>query len=207
MNTTNLTQANLDRFKALYPEDSKIQALTLEEIIAYSEGKRLDGTDAHVLAQPRLETRLGARPTACQLAVAGVVIDCILVIVGAVGLHGRLPGSAVEEVARVIEPELPEIEKIIAVIADTAASNMDRARAIFKVGALIYSAGMLEAVYKAIVNSLTPWDMALYGTLGMAELVAAFATDGVALAAVIVAELAQVGFVISDSFKVAGACG
>jgi hypothetical protein len=207
MNTTNLTQANLDRFKALYPEDSKIQALTLEEIIAYSEGKRLDGTDAHVLGQPRLETRLGARPTACQLAVAGVVIDCILVIVGAVGLHGRLPGSAVEEVARVIEPELPEIEKIIAVIADTAASNMDRARAIFKVGALIYSAGMLEAVYKAIVNSLTPWDMALYGTLGMAELVAAFATDGVALAAVIVAELAQVGFVISDSFKVAGACG
>lgn len=206
MNRVHLTQSNLDRFKQLFPEDGRLQALTLDELVRYAAGKDLTGVGAEIVAPSDRALRSVGPVTDCQIAVAGVVVDCIFVIAGAIGLHGKLPPSAVEEVARIIEPELSEIEKIVRILADSASSTKMRAKAIFDIGKLIYTAGMLEAVYKAIVNSLTWWDMALYGTLGLAELVAAFATDGVALIALVVAEIAQVGFVISDSVKVVNAC-
>ena len=207
MNFDLLTQKNLDKFKTLYPNDKKLQALSLNLLIDYSRGKNQDGSSAQFLArQPGIIPGASLAISDCQIAIAGVTIDCILVIAGAVGIHGKIPSSAIEEVAKIIEPEISEIEKIASILADVGASKWDKAKAIFDIGKLIYSGGMLEAIYKAIVNGLTWWDMALYGVIGLAELTAVFLTDGAALAAIIVAEMAQIGFVVSDSVKAANAC-
>lgn len=72
---------------------------------------------------------------------------------------------------------------------------------------VVWSGSLIEAVYKAIMDSLTWWDMVLYGSLGMATIAAAFLTDGAALVAMIAAEMAQIGFVVSDAVKASQACG
>jgi len=209
MDFKNLTQVNLDKVKALFPENKELQQITLANLIEYSKGKDPKGSTAQI-ADTLIMDKQGGRVlpiTDCQWAIGGVVVDCIFVITGAVGLHGKLPPSAIEEVVKAINPEeLSEIEKMVQIIADPKSSNTDIAKNVFYIGKTIYTGGSFEAIYRAIYNSLTPWDMALYGTLGIAELVAVFLTDGAALIALIVAEIAQVGFLVSDSIKVVQEC-
>ncbi|MDD5762252.1 MAG: hypothetical protein PHP88_07055 [bacterium] len=206
MDFNKLTQKSLDDFKVLFPDDKKLQALTLDELVSYSTGKHPSGLNARRGREPKVKELEAELFSPCHIAIAVVVVDCILVVAGAFGLHGKIRASAIRKVAKVIEPEMVEIEKIAKVLADPHASNFKKAKAMFSIGKLIYSAGMLGAVFKAIVKSLTWWDMVLYGVAGMAELVAAFATEGAAIIALIVAEIAQVGFVVSDSVKMVNAC-
>ena len=70
-----------------------------------------------------------------------------------------------------------DIEHAMRTIADSSASVFARANAVREIGVLIYSGGLIEPIYKAIMKSLTWWDMVLYGVAGLAEISAAFLTD------------------------------
>lgn len=207
MDLKNLTQENLNRFLSLHPDNPELQAITLDALRKHAEGKDPAGSDAQPATLIAAPLPGVAMPTPCQIAVAGLVVDCVLVVAGFVGLHGRISSRAVEEVAIIVEPQVSQIVRLATIIANPDSTKTEIAKAIFSIVKLVYTVGMLEAIVKAIWNSLTPWDAALYGTLALAELVAVLATDGVATIALIVAELAQIGFVISDAFKVKNACG
>ena len=93
------------------------------------------------------------------------------------------------------------IEHTLETIADSSASMLTRANAVREVLALIWSGGLIEPIYKAIVKSLTWWDMVLYGVAGMAEISAAFLTDGAALIALIIYDLSVAAFLVTDIEK------
>ena len=205
MDFKNLTQESLDRVKAMFPEDEKLQALTLQELIEYSHGKDPNGSTAQPAPKPKEAKRVEAFVTDCQWEIGMVVLDCIYVLMGAWALRSHVSNATVEETAKVIAPHLAEIEKIVQRLAE-AQSTYDQAKEIFAIGKLIFTAGLLEEIYRAIYNTLTWWDAVLYSVLGLAELTAMFLTDGAATVAEVVAEIALVGWVVSDAAKAIEAC-
>jgi len=203
-----LTQKNLDAYKAMYPDDQRLQAVTLTELIEYSKTRDANGANLQLNPEPAVlaeEGRLGDI-SPCALAVGGLVIDCIFVLTGAIYLAGKIPPSGIARVAEAAEPAISEIERTAEIISSETASATDKAMAIINIVRIIYSADELGAVIRAITDNLTWWDAALFGVTAIATIVAVFATDGVAAAAAIVLEMAMIGFVISDAIKVANAC-
>jgi hypothetical protein len=206
VNFNDLTQKNLDDFKALYPDDERVQAITLNELIEYSKGKDPTGLDATQVAGTELEGVELPGISPCQIAVGSLVIDCLLVIAGAIGIHGKVSPRAVARVGELMATEMSDVAKWANVLADSSSTFPQKAKAIFGIGRLTYTAGCLHAIVKAFLGSLTWQDMALYGCMIAPTLVAAFLTDGAALIAVIALEALQVGMVVNDAFKVSGAC-
>ena len=200
---TKLKQADLDAFKRQFPNDARLQAVTLDQLANHGKTRDYKGHNAQPSPNPR---RARGIFSGCQMAVADVAIDVLLMIWGAIGIHGKINAAAVEDVAQAIEPKLSEIEEYAKVLSDGNTPTRQKATAIWNIGRLIKNGGMFEAVFHAIVSSLTWWDMVLYGVLGMAELAAAFLTDGAALVAIMVVEIATAGFVISDGAKVVQEC-
>ncbi len=201
-----LDQADLDAFKALYPNDPKIQAVTLEELRKRYKPDEYRGYNVPPPSADQNVRRKRGVITDCEYAIGAVVVDSIFVLTGAIGLHGKIPAAAIEEVAELCKPVMNELEHAVHTLS-TASSSWDKAMAIKDIVHVVWSGSLIEAVYKAIMDSLTWWDMVLYGSLGMATIAAAFLTDGAALVAMIAAEMAQIGFVVSDAVKASQACG
>jgi hypothetical protein len=141
------------------------------------------------------------------MSVGYVIFDSICLVVGAVGLRGTVNSATIEAVATAAAPVMSKIEGIIAKMVAQDASKTDVAWGVFQILQVIYSGGSLGAVFSAFTASLTWWDLLLYGISGTATIIAALATDGVALVAEIVVLLATFGFLVSDSVKVVQTCG
>lgn len=92
---------------------------------------------------------------------------------------------------------IPLIEQIFAGFS-SGTGLKDQAVAAFKLISLIWTGGDGGAVFNAFMESLTWYQMALYGVTGAATIAAAVLTDGGALIAEIVIELATFGFFIND---------
>ncbi len=203
-----ITQKDLDAFKAHMRNDgnidSSIQSVTLDQLILHATTRDHWGNSAITLPNPRPARGIA---TPCQTAVAIFVLDCILVIWGAWGLRAKLSPAAVEEVAVAIEPVLNDIEHQLNSFSDSSVSTFGKAKVIWNIAMLIKNGGMFEAVYHALYKDLTLLDMVLYGVLGLAELSAAFLTDGAALVAEIVVEVASAAFLINDGLKAVEVCG
>ena len=198
-----LTERDLLAFQKLYPNDPKIQALTLDELKDKYKPDEFRGNNVDVAVDSSFVRDISI--TDCQYDIAIVVIDCIFALTGAVGLAGKVSGSAVETVAKTIQPAMNEIEEAVHTLS-IAASKYEKAEAIKNIVHIIWSGSMIEAVYHAIMNSLTWWDMVIYSVLGIATISAAFLTDGAALVAMFVAEIALCAFVISDAVKAVNSC-
>ena len=204
-----ITQKQLNDFKRLYPNNARVQALTLDQVITNTSGKTIDWNSIH--DRPKgPSTALMAMPavpiTPCQMAIGYVVFDVVCLAVGAVGLRATVKASTVEAMAHAVTPVLSKIEVSISRMAAQGASKTDIAWGVFDILKTIYTGGSLGAVFSAFTDSLTWWDMILYGVTGIATIVAAVATDGVAFAAEIIVLLASAGFVASDSVKAVQAC-
>lgn len=199
-----INQIQLDNFKKLFPNDQKIQAITLAEVLKNTEGKKVDWmTLDKVESEPSLRA---ITITPCEKTIGYVIFDVICLAVGAVGLRATVKASTVEAMAEAAAPVLSKLEASIAKMAAEGASAKDIAWGVFDILKTIYSGGCLGAVFSAFTKSLTWWDMVLYGITGTATIIAALATDGVAFVAEIVIELATFGFLVSDSVKVVQAC-
>jgi hypothetical protein len=201
--SASITQDKLNALRRLHPGDAAMQSVSIDQLANHALGRDPWGNKAVTNEVSR--ARRGD-VTACAFAIGGVVVDVMLTIWGASGLYNKIGPAVVEDVARIAEHELAAIEEIAKVLSNPDASTIEKAGAIKDIGLLIYSGGMLEAIFKAIVGGLTWWDMALYGTIGLGELTAAFLTDGALLVAMLVIEVSQAGFVISDSVKAMEAC-
>jgi len=200
-----LTERDLLKYKSLHPNDEKIQAVTLAELQAKYKPDQFRGNGAK---KRSVTDEVFARDTGitdCQWASAIVVIDCIFALTGAYGLASKVSQRATQNVAHLIAPVMNELEESIHILA-TSDSKLAKAGAIKNIVHVIWSGSLIEAVYHAIMESLTWWDMIIYGVLGIATIAAAFLTDGAALVAMFVAELALLAFIVSDSVKAVQAC-
>jgi len=199
-----LTERNLVAYKNLHPHDTKIQALTLAELKAKYNPDQFRGNGVQAVADEDFVR--SENISDCHYDIAIVVVDCVFALTGAVGLAGKVSGSAIESVATIVAPVMNEIEEAVHTLS-IAASNYDKAMAIKSILHIIWSGSMIEAVYHAIMGSLTWWDMVIYAVLGISTIAGAFLTDGAALVAMLAAEIALVGFLISDSVKAVNSCG
>lgn len=202
-----LQPSDLDKFKMHFRQDPTsdpaIQSLTLNDLAAHAVSRDLRGNWAQPLPNPR-QARNIVPP--CASAVGVFILDCFLVGWGAGGLRFKISPGSIEDVALAIEPHLSDLEEYVKLISDPSTTWFPRARAVWNTLLLIKNGLMFEAVYHAMIKDLTWWDMVLYGVLGLAELTAAFLTDGAALIAEMVVELASAGFMITDGVKAVETC-
>ena len=198
-----LTTALLDQYKALYPDDAKLQALTLDELLTATAGVTVDYS---TLTYPGEAAGLLGDGWSCAEGVGYVVFDCVCLFLGAATLRSSLTAEAAESMAKAAAPVMSQMEKYIATMAASTSSKTDIATAVFGIISTIYSGGCLGAVLSAFLGSLTWYEAALYGVTAMATIVAALATDGAAEIALIVIELATAGFLVNDSINCVKAC-
>lgn len=201
---TTITQQQLDTFKSVHSGNAEIQALTLEDVIKNTRGKTVDWNLSKLSADAPHAAVSSLSP--CQMAVGYVVFDVVCLAVGAVGLRATVNARTIEAIARAATPALSRIEIIIAEMAVAGATKTDQAFGVFRILSAIYSGGCLGAVVSAFTDSLTWWDMILYGVTAIATIVATLATDGVAFVAEVVVLLATFGFVASDTVKAVQTC-
>lgn len=199
----NLTQAQLAAFKLAHPNNQRVQNVTLESLIASTNYNPADFRGYNVNA-----SRHQMRPQSadCAYDVAIVVVDCIFALTGAVGLAGKISSAAITEVKGIIAPSMNALEEAVHTLS-AADGVRAQATAIKEILHIVWSGSMIEAVYHAVMNSLEWWDMVLYSVLGLATITGAFLTDGAAILAMIVAEMALCGFIISDAVKAVNSCG
>lgn len=201
-----ITQADLDSFKGMFPDDTQLQALTLNQLQQYAQqAQQKDPWGKLAQANPNPRPARGI-VSECNWQKGMVIFDCFLALFGLWGLWNKVPRSSIEDIAVSAEAQLSAIENLAGVLGSATASTYDQAKAIFQIANLVYTGGAFEAVYKAIMKSLTWWDMVLYGVLGLAEIAGAFLTDGALIIAEIAAELALFGFIASDVAKMVEAC-
>jgi hypothetical protein len=198
-----LRQTDLDNFKKMFPEDEQLQQLSLDRLVQYSQGKDPDGDSAEPSSAPRPMTeRVQLSP--CAEALGMVAVDLVFVFIGWGAM--RKKQLALNEAIAVGATLSADIEVYVRTIANSSASRSAKALAAFHIGGLIYGGGLIEPIFKAIVKTLNWWDMVLYGVAGLAEITAAFLTDGAAVIAAIIYEITMGAFFVTDSVKAVEVC-
>lgn len=200
-----LTQQNLNNFKALYPNDARLQSLTLSELLANTQ----DVTPGAMVQPPFVSLLVELPPpstaaaaVSCVVAVGTVVIDAICLITGAVALRGAIVEAGAEVVGEAVAPIMSTLETIIAKIAASNATKLDIATGLCEILMAIKDASLFDAVWEAFKGALTWYYAALYGVVALATIVALFATEGLAIIAEVVLLLVACVFMVMDI----GAC-
>jgi len=201
-----LTQEQWDNYKNQFPDNEKIQAVTLDELMKQTDGGVVDWINPPISEEAREKVEVSVAITDCQLWIGYVIFDAICLAVGGVALRDGLNRETAEAVADAAKPVLSKLEKTIAKMSAEGASKKDLAWGVFEILKTIWSGQCLGAVVSAFVGSLTWYYAALYGATAMATIVAALATDGVAFVAEVAIELATFGFLTADSVNCAKAC-
>lgn len=197
--------ALLQQYQQAFPGLPELQALTVDT--APKPGPDFDWSTL-LLHPPR--PVLGRFPfTPCEIAVASVVVDIVMIAIGGSALLDKISGETVENVADALVEKLgegvTEIDKMIQAV-DDAGSNWEKAKAIFAILAKLKDVGCLSAVIGAIFRSLSLWDMILFGITALATIVALIATDGIAFIAEVAILFASGAFLGADIGNAINVC-
>ena len=202
-----ITPHSFQAYKALFPQDKKLQQLTLEELYKELGGDgRVNWGDIFYSDEDRDEVKLLSEDTPCALSIGYVVFDCICLFLGAATLRAGITAEAAEAMAEAAEPAANQISKYIKTMAAAESSKLDVATAVFGVISTIYSAGCMGAVLSTFLGKLDWYDAILYGATALGTIMAALATDGTAEIGIIIVELATAGFLVNDSITCSKSC-
>ena len=202
-----ITPHSFQAYKALFPQDKKLQQLTLEELYKELGGDgRVNWGDIFYSDEDRDEVKLLSEDTPCALSIGYVVFDCICLFLGAATLRAGITAEVAEAMAEAAEPAVNQISKYIKTIAAAESSKLDVATAVFGVISTIYSAGCMGAVLSTFLGKLDWYDAILYGATALGTIMAALATDGTAEIGIIIVELATAGFLVNDSITCSKSC-
>jgi len=196
-----LSQRELDQYKMLFPNDQRLQALTLDELLENTNGGIADWSS--LPAKPLV---LEASVWSCVEGIGFVIFDCVCLFLGATALRSGTTESEAKAIAEAAEPVLPQLKQYVKVIKDSASSKTEIASAVFGVISTIYSGACLGAVISSFLGSLSWYTAILYGATALGTIMAALATDGAAEIGLIIVELATAGFLVNDSIKCAESC-
>jgi len=211
-----VTQEQLDAFKKEYPDDMRLRALTLKDLLDNTGGGVISWPFLHDQNIKALRQKIKARSASrskamdstltCAMDVGFVIYDCVCLAIGGVALRAGASAETAEAIADAAAPVLSKVEQYIAQIAAEDASYTDMAWAVFNILKTIWNGGMLSAVLGAFLDSLSWYYYILYAATALATIIAAFATDGLAFVAEVVIELATFGFLVADSITAVDAC-
>lgn len=204
-----ITEQQLNLFKSQYSFDPKIQALDLSSVLSNTQQKQVNWEAMPALLSDQyipVTNAISLEVTPCMLKIGYVIFDAICLALGAVGLRSSVTPSTIGAIVHAAAPAMSKIELTIAKMGMAGASKMDLAVGVFNILKSIFTGGCLGAVFSAFTASLTWWDMILYGVTGIATIIAALATDGLAFAAEVIIVLASFGFLLSDSIKAVEVC-
>ena len=81
-----ITPTAFEAYKALNPQDSKLQTLTLEELYANTGSGDVDWSE---IKYPR-QVLLGASGWDCGMGIGYVVFDCVCLFLGAASLRASV---------------------------------------------------------------------------------------------------------------------
>ncbi|MEM7114869.1 MAG: hypothetical protein AAF614_20705 [Chloroflexota bacterium] len=145
----------------------------------------------------------------CAYTIAVVVVDCIFMVLGFVGLHAtnsqRIARAAAHEAGIVIARNLPKWRILITALKD-ASTLTEKATAIYHISRAAYSAGMFRGILASIKSSMKWWDWAITGLAAVAQIGALILTDGAAFIAEVALNGTAVAYVVSDAVKAGEAC-
>jgi hypothetical protein len=161
---------------------------------------------ARVLAKRSATAAAGAPSAACIAALVTCAVDVLTLafqILGAVTIARNLART----LAAGLEPAgLIGLEVSVNAVVQ-AASKWDKAVAIARLAGQIFKQLGLKQILQALKDNLRWYQWILMGVIMAAQLVAWFASDGIALAAEIVIAVVLVGVLVADIVAAVGKCG
>ena len=199
-----ISPESFQAYKLLYPDNERLQKLTLEELYQHTGSGNVDWNKITYADHDESATLEAISP--CVLGIGYVVFDCVCLFLGAIALRSSLSAKSAAAMAEAAEPAVNQISKYIKTMAAAESSKLDVATAVFGIISTIYSAGCLGAVISAFLGTLEWYEAILYGATALGTIMAAVFTDGTAEIGIIVVELATAGFLVDDSIKCADAC-
>jgi hypothetical protein len=208
MHIQHLTQDNLNEFKKYLNEDEQAQLPTVDQLLAYAQGKVLDGSVAQTATDADLRKRFprDLPVSDCTVKITVVVVDLILVAISGFGLKQKVVGAGIRAAAGTIEAHQSDFTQLLLIILDDTRSKKDVVLAGLRIIKLVVNLGLLGAICSAIMHSLTWYDMILYGVLFVGEVGALFATEGIAALALLAQFLAKGGQTIVAITEAVTAC-
>ena len=128
------------------------------------------------------------------IQIASIVVEAVLLVVQAVGIKVAVSTSTITKTAEEIIPVIEsssQLQKAVQALEEAAkgGSKWEIAKAIFRLIKDSYSAGILWKIIKGLCSNMSWWDWTKTGAIVSAMIIAALATDGVALIAKIVLAL------------------
>lgn len=190
-----INQRTLEAYKSLNPDDSYLQALTLDELLQNVSSRHVDYSKIAFSG-----TTIGTSTNNSQSVATGLfAFDCLALFLGA----GHLRSSVTEEAATALAEATKDLTQNFSRYAQTIkssdSSRSEIAAAVFGVVSTIYSGGCLSNVLKAFVSNDDYYLRVLIGATALGDIMTAVSEDGAAEIGVIQVELATAGWLIEDS--------
>ena len=212
--TTDQIQKAITEIRHYFPDDPKLAKMSdadiARKVTQFLGSNEVFTPDLRLPPASVEKLALGSVTDSCPYAIGVVVVDCIFMILGFVGLHATnsetIAKAAAKEVGEEIAKTLPKWQKLIEALK-TADSATKKAKAIFQIGSAAYTAGLFRGILASIKSSMKWWDWIITGIAAVAQIAALVLTDGLAFVAEVALNATAVAYVVSDSVKAGKACG
>lgn len=211
--TSSQLDAAIAEIREYFPDDIELAKVSDAQIKQrVSEFLKSTQIFAPTFSPPPAErmAALAGVEDSCPYAIGVVVVDCIFMVLGFVGLHATnseaIARAAAKEVGEEVVKNLPKWMKLINALRE-ADSATAKAKAIFDIGSAAYSAGMFRGILASIASSMKWWDWIITGVAAVAQIAALVLTDGAAFIAEIALNATAIAYVVSDSVKAVQVCG
>lgn len=209
--TSEQISAAIVELRTYFPDDAELAQMSDAEIEhRVSEYLQSEQVFTPVLSPPSAESmaEIAAIEDTCPYAIGIVIVDCIFMILGFVGLRAanskRVAEKAAKEAGEVVAKNLPKwIELLIAIII---ADTKSKAKAIFAIMSAIWTAGMFRGILAEIKASMRWWDWVITGVAAVAQMTAMFATGGAAFFAKVALSATDIAYLVNDSVKAVQIC-
>lgn len=195
-----------------FPDDAKLAEVSDAEIVQrVSEFLKSDQVFTPLLSTPSAESmaEIAAVTDTCPYAIAVVIVDCIFMILGFVGLRAANSKKVGEKAAVEIAKEVgkdPNRWKQLILILRNSKSLKDKIMAIKEILSAALKIGMFSGILAEIKSSMRWWDWVITGVAAIAQLTAMLATGGAAFAAKVALSATDVAYVMRDTYKAVQIC-
>ncbi len=201
--------AAIDTLAEWFPEEATNLKSNRDAIISYHDGDASPALESSLSRVEKNEVELAVeipKLTPCEEACSVVVVDVIFFCFGLVGLHvsnqERLTRAIIQEMGG---ETLRGLARAIHAFS-TADGAINKAKALFTLAGQIFKAGGFKAAFKVIKSEMSWWDWVKTGVIAVAQIVAWFATDGVAFVAEAALTIMSAEQLIEDAVKAGQAC-
>ena len=144
--------------------------------------------------------------TPCAEAIGVFLADVVFLVLGLMGLHV----SNQERITRALMRELGEdtLRGFLRAIQkfNEASGAYEKAKALFAIFGGIYKAGGFRAVFKVLKDEMSWWQWLKTGVIAVAQIVAWFASDGVAFIAEVALNIMSAEQLLEDGIKAVKVC-